>query len=372
MQKGKLDDLNSILSSQHMYKPDMFHDEPWVEFIELDVDEPSDKADSSDTQHLLGGSGGGDGGRRGCLGSSHVLNLKDDDSGRASCYDPELPMEALLTAALLPSSEQAKPGGEGGLGGGDDDPALVASHPANSPNNTTTTTTTASPGGPPTTGIAAPDHPGQPQVHPQVSSSSCGPNWASMDFYAQVSDVTPAGGVVLSPGSLLSQTAVPDKSKYSGKVEEKNQEDKKRKEESPKFHLLVVNPDAGYASESIAKDAGGDPQQVMPGAYQTSPPLPPPQSLEDELPREPATCPASPNMPGDYQSPYLLPDTNPAMPPIAPVSDYTVVQDVDAQHSLLLNTSTPQSPPNSAKHLPAMPVMPMGYLSPDLLGNLMP
>ncbi|XP_063043678.1 growth hormone receptor a [Engraulis encrasicolus] len=426
LKKGKLDDLNLILSSQHMmYKPDMFPDESWVEFIELDVDDPEhdpgDKADTSDTQHLLGGGdvvGGRHGGhRQGCLGSSHALSLKDDDSGRASCYDPELPMEALLTAALLPQAEQAKLGRVGareGGGGGDDDP-VSHTDSANSTN--------PSPGGgTPTSGIGTPEHPGgqpqqqgQPQIVTGGTGGVSGPNWATMDFYAQVSDVTPAGGVVLSPGALLasqtssssSSSSVPDKNKKnSEKDQEMNEEEDKRRVKekekkeveggmTPKFHLLVVNPDGGYASESVAKDPVIEPpQQVAPGGYTTSPV--PILSLQDEHPPgvDPASCLASSTTttptttPGDYQSPYCLPDamptfiTTPTPSSMPPVSDYTVVQDVDAQHSLLLNAASPiplppshqqqSPPPNSGKHLPAMPAMPMGYLTPELMGNLMP
>lgn len=61
MQKGKLDELNFILSGGGMgglptYAPDFYQDEPWVEFIEVDADaDAGEKEDnqSSDTQRLL-------------------------------------------------------------------------------------------------------------------------------------------------------------------------------------------------------------------------------------------------------------------------------------------------------------------------------
>lgn len=60
LQKGKLDDLNFILSSGGMgslpsYAPEFYRDEPWVEFIEVDVEE-GEKLNSqdSDTLKLLG------------------------------------------------------------------------------------------------------------------------------------------------------------------------------------------------------------------------------------------------------------------------------------------------------------------------------
>lgn len=63
MQKGKLDDLNFILSGGGMgglptYLPDFYQDEPWVEFIEVDADdtdgEVKEDNQDSDTQRLLG------------------------------------------------------------------------------------------------------------------------------------------------------------------------------------------------------------------------------------------------------------------------------------------------------------------------------
>lgn len=63
MQKGKLDELNFILSGGGMgglstYAPDFYQDEPWVEFIEVDAEDADagEKEDnqSSDTQRLLG------------------------------------------------------------------------------------------------------------------------------------------------------------------------------------------------------------------------------------------------------------------------------------------------------------------------------
>lgn len=62
MQKGKLDELNFILSGGMgglpTYAPDFYQDEPWVEFIEVDAEDadPGDKEDNqgSDTDRLLG------------------------------------------------------------------------------------------------------------------------------------------------------------------------------------------------------------------------------------------------------------------------------------------------------------------------------
>lgn len=60
LQKGKLEELNFILSSGGMsgYAPAFYQDEPWVEFIEVDGEggDFREKLNSqeSDTQKLLG------------------------------------------------------------------------------------------------------------------------------------------------------------------------------------------------------------------------------------------------------------------------------------------------------------------------------
>lgn len=293
-----------------MYKPDFYHEDPWVEFIQLDLDDPPEKNEGSDTQHLLGLSRSG---------SSRVLNFKsDDDSGRASCYDPETPDPEDL-ASLLP----------GHSGQGEQHP-LVSRSSSSFPELGVQQTSEV--------------------VETPIQTQPAVPSWVNMDFYAQVSDFTPAGGVVLSPGQLNSS---PEKKK-----EEENEKKKIQ------FQLLC---DGAYTSENTARQFSAD---VPPGpgpeqGYQSFPT----QAVEGNLWNGEYLVSA-----GDSQTPYLLPEA-PPVPILPPVSDYTVVQEVDAQHSLLLNPPSSQPTvcshsPN--KHLPAMPTMPMGYLTPDLLGNLTP
>lgn len=402
LKKGKLDDLNSILTSQHMYKPDMFRDEPWVEFIELDMDEPGDKTDASDTERLLGGFDSvGIGGSHGCLSSSHALNLKDDDSGHASCYDQELtPHTPQLEPVLLPKEHHHHPKA------GRQDRGLAGDGVANANCLFTNSPIVGADSGASlqsTPHVAAPGIPTDPNA-----------TWASIDFYAQVSDVTPTGGVVLSPGSLIQQgTGTTKKEKKEKEMKEdgvtqteakgeKTEDEKDGKEEEEeekkkklmemeeegvmKFHLLVVNPDGGYTSEPVAPHTGGDNPLTV---YQSSVPPPSthcPAPFQTE-PLSPGGYTAPPPMPGEYQQhPHMLPDASPPVPhapmPLPPLSDYTVVQDVDIQHSLLLNAPSPTSAAATtpgqtmtsslAKHLPAMPAMPMGYLSPDMLATITP
>lgn len=57
-QKGKFDELNFILGGLPTYRPELYHDEPWVEVIEVGAEDTDtkDRRDSqvSDTQWLLG------------------------------------------------------------------------------------------------------------------------------------------------------------------------------------------------------------------------------------------------------------------------------------------------------------------------------
>ncbi|XP_028830887.1 growth hormone receptor a [Denticeps clupeoides] len=330
--KGNRDELNSILSSQHMYKPNMFPEDSWVEFIELDVDEAAEKGDGSDTQRLLG---------LRQLGSSHTLCIKDDDSGRASCYDPDLAADAeiLLTATLLPPAHKDKASA---------DPPLT----------TWSGLSSASPGIP--LQIQPPAH-----THPNHT-----PIWANMDFYAQVSDVTPTGTVVLSPGqppSSMLERAEKEENKKNGIKQDRKDDYEENMKELLNFQMLVVSPDGGYTTESCARSLSSEisPNQ---GSCQTlvSP------SVENQ--RDQGLFPSSAHAVEEYQSPHLL-----TKAPLSAqvMSDYTVVQEVDSQHSLLLNPTCPPlvQQPNPPKHLPTLTTMvPMtqGYLTPELLGNLNP
>ncbi|XP_036384129.1 growth hormone receptor-like isoform X2 [Megalops cyprinoides] len=136
LKKGKLDQLSSMLSSQHSYRPGAPPDDPWVEHIELDFEELSERRSQSDTQRLLHQA------RTPC---PYDLGLKDDDSGRASCCEADLP-------------DPDAPG----------HPRVDTAPPSTAP----------------------------PPVHAQHSESS----WAGKDFYTQVREVTGEGVVMLAPG----------------------------------------------------------------------------------------------------------------------------------------------------------------------------
>lgn len=199
-----------------------------------------------------------------------------------------------------------------------------------------------------------------------VHTQTGGPQtWVNTDFYAQVSNVMPTGGVVLSPGQQLriqeGTSGAEEETHNKGKEHKSSEDSEEDKEKELQFQLLVVDPEGGsYAAESNARQMGAPPGSPMPGeGYQTIHPQP--------AETKPAAAAE------DNQSPYILPDS-PQSQFFARVADYTVVQEVDNQHSLLLNPPPRQSPPPCLPQHPlkALPAMPVGYITPDLLGNLSP
>lgn len=107
-QKGKLRELTSILSSPPDLRPELYNSDPWVEFIELDIEEQCDRLTDRDTDclmHRLLSS----------TGATLPMGFRDDDSGRASCCDPDLPSDPEVSPfhPLIPSqsfSGETSPG----------------------------------------------------------------------------------------------------------------------------------------------------------------------------------------------------------------------------------------------------------------------
>ncbi|KAJ7993610.1 hypothetical protein DPEC_G00256410 [Dallia pectoralis] len=354
LKKGKLDDLNFILRSGgvgglHSYPPDLYQSEPWVEFIELDPDEPEpgEKEDNhtSDTRRLLGLGHNSHLTHRGC---SHALSIPDDDSDWASSCDPELPdQETLMFMAAHLSKQSEEVETCLGLPSIQDQDVLEAPPP----------------------GLQASERGERPRVQTQPGGTQ---SLVNMDFYAQVSDVTPTGGVVLSPGqqvramentSMKEEVRKKNGGRRGGGEEEMKvveaEEQESRRNELP-FQMLVVDVEAGGYTSEVSRLPVSTPNPFSSG-----------EPANSKLHQE--DCP-SPSYPmGGFQSPYIVPVPPPA-PSLHPVSDYTVVQDVDSQHSLLLNPPSPQRSPSCPPQPSTKPLLaiPIGYLSPDLLGNLVP
>ncbi|XP_068858545.1 growth hormone receptor isoform X2 [Aphelocoma coerulescens] len=192
LKKGKLDEVNSILACHDTYKAQLYNDDLWVEFIELDIEDPDEKNRASDTDRLLS---------EDHLKSHGCLGVKDDDSGRASCCEPDIPetdFSASDTCDATSDSDQFKKATEKEedllcLDRQDDEslPSLANTDPQRQHRNTQSENN--HPWAPFADSIESP----RPSVHTQISNQN---SLTSTDFYAQVSDITPAGRVVLSPG----------------------------------------------------------------------------------------------------------------------------------------------------------------------------
>lgn len=273
LKKGKLKELVSILGGPPDLRPELYNSDPWVEFIDLDIEEQNDRLTDLDTDCLMDRSLSSN-----C--SPLSIGFRDDDSGRASCCDPDLPSdpEASPFHPLIRNEIVSK------------EPSGPASSEPNSPIQS------------PTTGESPLVAPGREVL------------------YTQVSEVRSSGKVLLSPEE---QTEV---EKTTNKDTEKDIIEEKEKE---KIQLLVVNAEhGGYTSEL---NAG----KISPG-LSTGDMGEPCQTGGNS---SPVQSPSS----GDYQRPYHESDSNPISPlPPAPV--YTVVEGVDRQNSLLLTPNSAPAP----------------------------
>ncbi|NXG21166.1 GHR protein, partial [Grallaria varia] len=193
LKKGKLDEVNSILASHGDYKTKLYNDDLWVEFIELDIEDPDEKNRISDTDRLLSDDH---------LKSHSCLGAKDDDSGRASCCEPDIPetdFSVSDTCDAISDSDQFRKATEKEedllcLDRKDDDESLASlanTDTQHQPVNTQSENIQLWP--PFADSIDSP----RPSVHTHISNQN---SLTNADFYAQVSDITPAGRVVLSPG----------------------------------------------------------------------------------------------------------------------------------------------------------------------------
>ncbi|XP_041666616.1 growth hormone receptor b isoform X2 [Cheilinus undulatus] len=103
LKKGKLRELTSILGGPPDLRPELYNNDPWVEFIDLDIEEQTDRLTDLDTDCLMQPS----------LSSNSTpltIGFRDDDSGRASCCDPDLPSdpEASPFHPLIPNQNLNK------------------------------------------------------------------------------------------------------------------------------------------------------------------------------------------------------------------------------------------------------------------------
>uniref|UniRef100_A0A671M824 Growth hormone receptor-like n=1 Tax=Sinocyclocheilus anshuiensis TaxID=1608454 RepID=A0A671M824_9TELE len=179
LQKGQLSEFTSILGTQPGLRRELYSNDPWVEFIEVDIDEPHE----SQEELLVADSPVSD-------SPQMSSSFRDDDSGRASCCDPDL-SDHDQTDLHHPSA---------------------SNHDGFHPLSCTQ---------------SGPEQPAA--VCPQDTT------WSN-SLYSQVRDVTQRGEVVLSPEEQETMAL-------------KDKEHNKRK----KIQQLVVIPDErGYTSEFVA------------------------------------------------------------------------------------------------------------------------
>ncbi|XP_060236515.1 growth hormone receptor [Meriones unguiculatus] len=191
LKEGKLEEVNTILGIHDNHKPDFYNDDSWVEFIELDIDDPDEKTEGSDTDRLLS---------KDHEKSVSILGAKDDDSGRTSCYDPEILDTDFHTSDMGDGTSQSQKLraeadllclDQKNLKNSPYDASLGSLHPCITPAVEEDT---------PQALVSSETEP----THQLASTLMSNPSsLANIDFYAQVSDITPAGRVVLSPGQKI-------------------------------------------------------------------------------------------------------------------------------------------------------------------------
>ncbi|KAM9323365.1 growth hormone receptor b [Pholidichthys leucotaenia] len=219
LKKGKLREMASILDGCPNLRPELYNSDPWVEFIELDIEEQTDRLTDLDTDCLVDHSPSSN-----C--SPLLFGFRDDDSGRASCCEPDLPSDPEASAfhPFLPNQTLDK----------------------ESPSGSSSPVQSSSIGEPP------------------MGEQSRDP------LYTQVSEMRSSGKVLLSPEE---QTEV-----EKGARKEATQEKEKNLE------LIVVNGDqqdytsellVGEMSSSLSRMGSTEPTQTSPDIV-TVPTLSPP------------------------------------------------------------------------------------------------
>ncbi|XP_061590498.1 growth hormone receptor-like [Cololabis saira] len=193
--KGKFRELRSILDCPPDLRPELYSD-PWVEFIDLDIEEQNDRLTDVDTDCLVDR-----------FPSSHCSTLsvafKDDDSGRSSCCEPDLLSDSNASSLHphIPShtlSQEASCQSKSELSSG---------------------------------------------VQTSSTEEPCSAAPVREALYTQVSKVRSFGNVLLSPEQ---QTEVEDNTSKLKGIDNTMEKEKEKKE----AQLLVVNADCkGYTSE---------------------------------------------------------------------------------------------------------------------------
>ncbi|KAM6902760.1 growth hormone receptor b [Xenentodon cancila] len=195
LKKGKFRELTSILGCPPDLRPELYS-EPWVEFIDLDIEEQNERLTDLDTDCLVDR-----------FPSSHCsplsVGFKDDDSGRSSCCEPDLLSDS-NSSTLHPHIPNHTLSQE---------PSCQSKSELSSGLQTSSTE--------------------EPSLAAPVREA----------LYTQVSEVRSSGNVLLSPEEQ--RGVEDDTSKREGKDNTKEKEKEKKEAQ-----LFVVNADyKGYTSE---------------------------------------------------------------------------------------------------------------------------
>ncbi|XP_051875263.1 growth hormone receptor-like [Pristis pectinata] len=328
LKKGKMDEVNSIFANHLSYKSDICIDDPWIEFIDIDLDDADGKTEVLDTDRLL---------ESGHPKPDNCLTAKDDDSGRDSCYEPEVSEAegagckqnaSELTSFQLKTSDRKEDmkndmGIILGVSGVDDKKSQQPNNEECECSKVEQVTID--------TGLTASTKTefSHPPVHSQLSNQS---SFGKMDFYAQVSDITPTGGVLLSPGQQNKMELAP--AKETSADLKANQKDKR----SDNAYTSEGDMKQFCASSTSKENLSGAEKNLNRSNYFTT------ESLAS-------------TMVGSCK------ETENTRQPTLPVPDYTSIHMVDSQQSLLLNPSALPS-----KSQPTL----AGYLMPEQLGSVIP
>lgn len=210
--------MTSILSSPPDLRPELYNSDPWVEFIDLDIEEQCDRLRDLDTDCLMHPS-------LSSAGPPLTMGFRDDDSGRASCCDPDLTS----------------------------DPEVSPFHPL-TPNQSLSGETSV-------------------QTPPAGEPDFAPPDREPM--YTQVSEVKPSGKVLLTPEE---QSQLEGAHRHDAAL--------KMKMKEKDFQLVVLDPNRGEhtlepskMSSAASLGGAGEPLEAIEGAASSlsaSPAAPPP------------------------------------------------------------------------------------------------
>ncbi|XP_072272758.1 growth hormone receptor isoform X2 [Pyxicephalus adspersus] len=314
LQKGKLDEVSSILASHDSYKQQLCIDDPWVEFIELDLEEQEEKNEGTDTDRLLGEE----------YPKTHsCLGVKDDDSGRASCCEPDIPETDFSNSEACDGTLDT--GQTHNTKDNQADLLCLSEKPKSEemPMNSQMPYVDKMSTKPEDAELTALFANGTTNVPASTQRIGSKP---SMDFYALVSDITPAGRLLLSPGQRIKM------------------ENEECSEPAATQSPTTLNIDSPYICESAVT-------AFCPVNFPTEN-VPQSPNMDSYFTPESLTAATMSSLVSDKASSYE-----------APVADYTSVHIINSPQNLVLNTTAPPG----KEFTP-----PCGYMSTDQVNKVMP